>query len=145
MPEKILCVPLLGAGKSKKGLDGKSPRVMVLLANISPRENTGGKVGDPNSPLPLPMISRREECKEWRPQVSSSLENKGFRCCSFLAHQAFLLLNSSPGFPTSLFPPLSLENPPQLQTQVKQIFVAASKFQRLFIARLSAPGAKSCC
>lgn len=40
---------------------------------------------------------------------------------------------------------LSRRKTPQLQTQVKQIFVAASKFQRLFIVRLSAPGAKSCC
>lgn len=91
---------------------GSHPASWVLLAYINLKENTGGNVGDPNSPLPLPMISRREECKEGRPQVSSSLENKGFESCSFLAHQAFLLLNSSPGFPTSFSPPLSLENPP---------------------------------
>lgn len=153
MPEKNLCIPLLGAGRSKKGLDGKSPCVMVLLANISPKERIGEKVGDPSSPLPpcpFPMISRGEESKLWRgrdTQFSSSLEKKGSRACSFLAHQAFLRLDSSSPDPAS--GPLTLlpspRKTPQLQMQVKQIFVAASKFQRLFIARLSAPGAKSCC
>lgn len=59
MPEKNLCIPLLGAGRSKKGLDGKSPCVMVLLANIRPKERIGEKVGDPRSPLPLPYDLQR--------------------------------------------------------------------------------------
>lgn len=52
LPEKILCIPLLGAGRSKKGLDGMSPRLMVLLANVSPIERIGEKIGDPSSPWP---------------------------------------------------------------------------------------------
>lgn len=59
--------------------------------------------------------------------------------------RSFGLQLRRPGFQPSLTLLPSARKTLQLQTQVKQIFVAASKFQRLFIARLSTPGAKSCC
>lgn len=70
----------------------KSPRVMVLLANISLKENTGGNVGDPNSPLPLPSISEGRNAKETAgyPKFLLPGKIKEFESCSFLVHQAFL-------------------------------------------------------
>lgn len=79
--------------------------------------------------------------------VSSSLEKKepNLFLPSLQSLSPFGPQLQSPGFQPSLILHLSPRKIPQLQTQVKQIFVAASKFQQLFIARLPALGAKSCC
>lgn len=108
LPEKFLRIPLLGAGRSKKGLDGKSPRVRALLANTSPKARIGEKFGDPSStlpPCPFPGIPRGkesrgslDEAKERKRRDTPSFffpGKEGSQPCSFLAHQAFLLLDSS--------------------------------------------------
>lgn len=63
LPENVLCIPVLGAERSKKGLDGKSPRIRALLPNISPKARIGEQIGNLSSPLPpcpLPHGPERE-------------------------------------------------------------------------------------
>ena len=122
LPEKILCIPLLGAGRSKKGLDGMSPRLMVLLANVSPIERIGEKIGDPSSPwppCPFPV------CEPQRGGLQG-VETKGYPRFFFpgkVGISTLILFTPSgfspfglqlprPSFRTSHSPPLSLENPP---------------------------------
>lgn len=158
LPENFLCKPLLGAGRSKKELGGKLLHVRALLANISPKaEKTLA------TQAPLCLLVPFPRFPEWRSLGPSG----GGQGAETKRHPKFLLprkrklpalflssLSSlSPfgprllrvGFQPSLILLLSPRKIPQLQKQVKQIFVAASKFQRFFIARLPAPGAKSCC
>lgn len=136
------------------GVDGLSLPVRALWQmQVVKRELEGKKIGDsPLPPCPFSKISRGrgtwgslEEVPEQRGRDTLNvflLGKEGSQPCSFLTHQAFLLVDSSSQPSLALL--LSPRKTPRLQTQVKQIFVAASKFQRLFIARLSAPGAKSC-
>lgn len=110
---------LLGAERSKKGLDGKSPYVRALFANISPKARVARKIGDSNSPLPprrFPKIPGGKESwgslDEDRQQRGRDIPSfllpgkEGSQPYSFLAHRA-VLLDSNYGDPASSLHSLS--------------------------------------
>lgn len=161
MPEKNCAYLSWALEGPRRGWMASCPVSRALLTNISPKARTGEKIGDSSSPLPpwpFPKISRGKELRDpaGRGQGAEAKGHPEFLLpwkrripTRFLSSpsslSSFELQLPRPGFQPSLTLLLSPRKTPQLQTQVKQIFVAVSKFQRLFIAGLSAPGAKSCC
>lgn len=149
--------------KVQEGAEWEVNPCWALLENVSPKARIGGKIGDSNSPFCLltPSPKSTEGRSRGAPLDEAKEQRRKGRPEFLLPWKRILIqfLSSPVSSPSSLssfglqlsktrLPALTLlsrRKTPQLQTQVKQIFVAASKFQRLFIVRLSAPGAKSCC
>lgn len=125
----------------ERGLERKKWRLKPLFASWTPLQNSQREGA--------PGLAGQGQGAERKGYPEFLLPWKRRMPALFLSSpsdlSSFGLQLPRPDFQPSLPRLLSPRKTPQLQTQVKQIFVAASKFQRLFIARLSAPGAKSCC